>query len=381
MRATKKKILLLVESSTSYGRDILQGISQYATERNHWWFNIEPRGISEGASALKRWHGDGIISRVVDRKSHVSIRRSGIPFVELLYNNHSEIRCSDKAIAAMAADYFLQLGFKNFAFFSFGGTGWIQDRKKAFALECKRLNLQCSLFNLPESDLDVSPEPAWNDNYEKDFIPWLTSLPLPCAVLTANDHQAIFLMNYCRELGIVIPDELAVLGVNNDVHLCNILSPSLSSIDQNAQRIGYEAARLLDRRMKNPDIPRVPVLTQPSRVITRKSTETLVVEDPDILHAIRFIREFAMQGIRVTDVLNEVQISNKSLERWFRKLFGHTPEKEIIKTKLRHAAELLTNTTYPTREIADMSGFSSEQYFVQVFRREMGITPSKFRLR
>ncbi len=381
MRLRKKKILLLIESSTSYGRDILQGISQYARERNIWSFSLEPRGITEQVPLLRSWNGQGIISRVSDEKTYQTIKNIGCPFVELLYEHEAKaiLNTSDSDIMKMALDYFVHLHFEYYGLFSFGGANWINSRRNAFEVECARRSIEPFLFDYPLANECNQVEPLWSVEYEKHLLKWLHKIPKPIAILAVNDHQAIQLMNYCRELNLPVPDSIAILGINNDTHLCGISNPTISSIDPNARHLGYEAATLLDKKMRGEDVSDYPKYILPVGVITRESTEILNIDNPDIVRAIRFIRRFATEGIRVTDVLNEIQLSNKTLERWFKKTLGYTPEQEIIRVRLEYAINLLKTTNMSVQMIAKISGFTSEQYFVQVFRKRHRKTPCQFR--
>ncbi|MDD3587677.1 MAG: XylR family transcriptional regulator [Thermoguttaceae bacterium] len=379
MRPRKNKILLLIESSTSYGRDILQGISQYARERNMWYFSLEPRGITEQAPLLRSWKGQGIISRVSDEKTFRMIKKVGCPFVELLYESGIVLRTSDDDIIKMAMDHFRSLHVEHYGFFSYGGADWIQSRRLAFEKECTKRGITPFIFQHQLANNAKHVEPLWSVDYEKYLLKWLRTIPKPIAILAVNDHQAVQLMNYCRELSLFVPDSVAILGINNDSHLCSISSPTISSIDPNARHLGYEAAALLDKKMQGLDISDYPKLILPLGVITRESTETLNIDHPDIVQAVRFIRRYATQGIRVTDVLEEVQLSNKTLERWFKKTLGHTPEQEIIRVRIEYAVNLLKTTNMSVKMISELSGFNKEQYFVQVFRRIKGKTPGQFR--
>ena len=376
----KKQILMLIESSTSYGRDILRGIARYASERNDWEFTVQPRGMADPLPSLRRWNGDGVISRLSDRRSFEAVASLKCPTVELLFDEQVPVFGSDDAIAAMALSHFARLGFQNVGFFSFGGCFWIRHRRESFLRECRSRQIVPDVFEPPCSRRDRRPEPFWNDRYEKPLTDWLNSLRLPSAILCANDHQAVWLMNACREIGLTVPDDAAILGVNNDEHLCEIITPTLSSIDQNAERIGYEAARLLDKKINGESTDDYPKRIEPKSLAERGSTDAFPADQPEMVRVVRHIREFASTGLRVADLLDEFQLSNKTLERWFKNRFGHTPEREIILTRLRRAVELLESTNETAASVAELSGFSSERYFVQVFRREIGLTPHRFRL-
>ena len=377
----KKRVLFLIETSTSYGRDLLTGASRYAHERNEWNFTVVPRGLTETPETLKQWRGDGIIARTPDRRTNDIIRRIKCPVVELYSYVKTEVFCDERAIVRMALDHFEEHCFENVGFFSIGQTRWIIERERHFKEEAIARGFSPYLFIDKFARKDPTWYPLWNEKYKPGLRAWLEKLPKPIAVFTANDHQAAHLINVCNELGYRIPEEIAVLGVNNDTLLCDILSPTLSSIDQNAHEVGYEAARLLDMKMNGKDSAGYEKGLLPVSVVTRESTDIYALKNPDVNRALHFIRGFATTGIRVTDVLNEVNLTSRTLERYFKESLGHTPEREILLTKIRHAAWLLVTSNLTNHRIAELSGFSNDHYFCYMFKKEKGMTPQQYRRR
>ena len=376
----KKQVLFLIETSTSYGRDLLSGAARYVNERNEWNFSIFPRGITETPHFIKEWHGDGVLARSPDRKTLETIKRFNCPVVELMNNvEKTVIFCDERAIVRLALDHFEEHCFEHVGFFSFGRTLWILERERHFKEEAIARGFHPFIFIDERSRKDTAWYPIWNKRYHSALRMWLKEIPKPIAILAANDIQAVHLINVCNDVGYRIPDEIAILGNNNDVHLCEILSPPLSSIDQNAQEIGYEAARLLDKKMKGEDCSHYEKRIFPLGIASRQSTNSFALANPDVTRALHFIREFATSGIRVTDIANEVNLTNRTLERYFKESLGHTPEREILATKLRHAEWLLVSSNLSSNQISRLSGFSNEQYFCYLFRKEKGITPQQFR--
>lgn len=381
MRFRKKRVLLLIETSTSYGRDLLTGASRYARERNEWSFSIFPRGITEAPDYIRDWRGDGVIARTPDDRILKIIQSFACPVVELMYIAKPDVFCDERALVRLALDHFEEHCFAQVGFFSFGGAGWILERERQFVEECAVRGLVPSIFNTKFSRDDPTRDPLWNEKYNKPLRAWLREIPKPIAILAANDHQAVHLINQCNDLEYRIPDSIAILGINDDTHLCNILTPTLSSINQNAREIGYEAARLLDKKMNGEDCSGYEKRIMPFQTVTRQSTDSFATSDSDVAHALHFIREFATTGIRVSDVLHEVHLSNRTLERHFKESLGHTPEREIFLTKLQHAVWLLVSSSLPNHQISELSGFSNEQYFCKMFKREKGVTPQEYRRR
>ena len=205
------------------------------------------------------------------------------------------------------------------------------------------------------------------------------TLPLQTGIIAADDSQAMRVLQSCKKIGKKVPEEIAVLGIDNDTHLCNLLTPQLSSLDQNAEYVGYEASRLLDLKMNRRKIPELPILIPPLQVVTRRSTEVTAIGDPDIAAALHYIREYATQGIQVSDVVNEINLSKRTLIRQFQKILGRSPKDEITRVCLNHAKYLLIHTTLPVYVVAKQSGYHSVEYFVSIFRKHTGKSPLQFR--
>jgi LacI family transcriptional regulator len=176
-----------------------------------------------------------------------------------------------------------------------------------------------------------------------------------------------------------VPDQIAVLGVDNDSVLCGVACPRLSSIELDGQRMGYEAATLLARMMGGKSCPEPPILVPPTQVVARESTDLLAVADAKVVEAVRVIQQFACQGIDVSHVADHIAMSRRTLERRFRACLGRTLKEELLRVKLEQAKMLLTQTDHPSKRIAGMCGFGSPYYFARAFRRETGETPCHYR--
>lgn len=378
----KKRVLLVIESSTHYGRGIVQGIARYIQEHNKWWVDIENRGIHEPPPPeLKRWDGDGIICRLSNGTVSRQVAALKCPSVNLLPEDTGEMPpvCPDEdALAEIVLEHFLENGLKNVGFYSFGKCGWIDNRMRRFTRSALKRDIVVSCC--PASrNTRYSNDPVWKKDYEDTLFNWLESLPRPIGIFAANDTHALRLISACRKLNLAVPEEIAILGVNDDRHLCMALTPTLSSVDLNSERIGYLAAELLDKKMNGKSVPKKRIMVPPARIVPRQTTDMLVIDNEDVVEALRFIREFATQGIGVRDVLESLQLSSRSLERGFRAHLGRTPEREIIRVRLNHAIGLLRDSNRPVAEVAKLSGFGSTRSFLQIFRRERGETPNQFR--
>jgi LacI family transcriptional regulator len=207
---------------------------------------------------------------------------------------------------------------------------------------------------------------------------WLKSLEKPVALLAASDGRAREVLDACRLAGLHVPEEVAVLGVNDDEMICEMANPPLSSVVHNARRVGYEAAAMLDRLMQGKKVV-ADIVVDPLGVKCRQSTDLLAIEDPEVAKAVRFIREHSCEGIRVDDVLDQVALSRRALEKRFRAAVGRPPHMEIRRAQLERVKELLVGSDFKLEKIAEVTGFSSAQYLAGLFHRVMKMTPGAWR--
>ena len=377
-----KRVLLIVETSRSYGRGIMAGISRFALEHGGWSIHFDDRGLLESPSDwLRHWKGDGIITRTAIPELRRILVNKRCPMVELHGNGRthfSEVRICDQTIGVMAADYFMDRGFVHFGFYSCGNPWWSAQRLFPYEERLRQRGFQCHVYsdNFDKSEI---LHPIWENRFEKPLKRWLAGLPHPIAIWVITDHQALRVLEGCQSLGLRVPEDVAILGTSNDTLICNLLSPPLSSIDVNSMTIGYEAARRLEMKMNGtvPDFPYINV--PPLTVVTRQSTDIIAVPDPDVADALHLIREHACLGITVAKVVAELGISRRSLERAFTKHFKRTPHAEIVRVQINNAKLLLQATSLSISAIARKSGFTNREYFITTFHREVGTTPHRYR--
>jgi LacI family transcriptional regulator len=280
---------------------------------------------------------------------------------------------NEDTIGRLAADHLLDRGLRTVAYFAGEWSWWSDTRREAFRRNLQRSGRSYDYFEL-------QPARRSRKRIDEDhLIRWLDSLPKPCGVLAAGDVYAIQVTNACRRRGIAIPTQIAVLGVDNDPVICSVSFPPLSSIDLNGRRVGYEAAALLARMMAGGAPPKKTVLVEPGQVITRESTDIMAVEDADVAQAIRLIREHACRGLRATEVAEAVGLSRRALQQRFQRVLQRTPKQELMQVQIDRAKILLSQTDMSVEQVSRRSGFTTFEYFVRAFRREMGITPRRYR--
>ncbi|MDO5553827.1 MAG: DNA-binding transcriptional regulator [Planctomycetia bacterium] len=383
----KKKVFLAIESSHAYGRGLLLGISQYIQERNHWQIHLEGRGMYEDYLPwLENWQGDGIIVRTFSREMSRALQYAKAPVVELLGDGDpdaarsgtSEVRTDEESICLLAINHFFERGVRHVAFYSYGQSWWLADRSAYFERTARKYGLDCRQFH-EATDRSPSILPVASREQE-DLIQWLRELPKPVGLWGATDLMAIRVMNVCLDIGLTVPDEVAILGTDNDLHFCLMSSPRLSSIDLAPEKVGYQSAVLLDRKMNGQQTgTHAPIIVQPNGICPRASSDTLAIDDPSAAKIIRYIRENATFGLTVSDVRRQFDVIPRTLERTVKKYLGRSPEAEIKRIRMEHARKLLYDTRLSVSEVSRLSGFQSPEYFVKTFKKENGKSPLQYR--
>lgn len=375
-----RSVALLIETSSKYARGLLEGVIDYVNRHRSWSIALpdQERGASP-ADWLARWTGDGIIARIETAEMATAVRQTNRPAVDVSAARQLPgipmVDTDDRAVAELAAEHLLQRGFQNLAYCGDPGFTWSRWREKYFDEAASSAG--CEMFihqSLPVAECDYS----WIRERSR-LAEWISQLPLPCGIMVSHDVKALQLLDVCCELNISVPEQIAVVGVDNDHLLCDLANPSLTSIIPDTHRSGYEAAKILDRLMSGEQHSSDVHLIPPLGIQARKTTDTLAITNPEIAQAVRFIRENATTGIDVSDILKEVPLSRAMLESQFRRTVHSSPHQEIMRIRIERVKELLAATPLTLAEIARRTGFNRVEYLSVAFRREVGQTPSEFR--
>lgn len=376
----RRHVALMVETSQTYGRKILRGIIRYLRSHRQWSIFLELRELGAAPPRwLKDWDGDGIIGRMIHPALAELLHTKHVPVINLndAYNDLAlpTIESDHQLIGALAAEHLLERGFQHFAACAFTGHAWSRQRVEGFLGALGAAASACRVYESPWGGRTAHP---WEEEQER-IGQWLQSLPRPIGVFAVNDSRGQHVLDACPRVNLSVPEEVAVLGVDDDQLLCELCDPPLSSVVPNPERIGYEAAALLERLMDGETIHQKHWLIEPLGVTTRQSTDVLAIDDPDIALAVRFIRENACRGASVQDLLAQVPLSRTILERRFRKYLGRSPQAEIRVVQLKRVKQLLAETDLSLERIADLAGYQHPEYLSVVFKRETGQTPGQFR--
>ncbi|MBX9581402.1 MAG: DNA-binding transcriptional regulator [Gemmataceae bacterium] len=378
-----KRVAIAVNMNKAYDRQVVAGIARYARGRGDWSLYTEDETLAK-LPDLAAWHGDGIVADLDDRRVARAVARVAAPVVgfggaqspaDRLAGRHY-VASDDRAVGRLAADHLLDRGFRHFAYYGEPPTPlnpWSAARGRAFRDRVEAAGHPCAAYTGRHATA-VRWEPLL-DGLRR----WLARLPTPLGLMACHDARARHVLEACHRLGRRVPDDVAVIGVDNDDVMCDLAHPPLSSVAQGTNRMGYEAAALLDRLMAGDGARRSWVLVPPAGVVTRRSTDVLAVADPKVAEAIRFVRDHVADGLRAGDVARHVRLSRAALDQHFVSAVGRTAHDEIHRAQLARAKDLLATTDLPLKQVAHQAGFSSVQYLTTVFHRELGRTPAEYR--
>ncbi len=375
------RIGLVFSYSLSYYRDIVRGIRAFAESRHHWAFTPiapDPKAIK----ALRPLDHDGLIAHVFTQDLADSLLRLRKPVVNvsgvLPDLPMPRVMVDHEQVGRLAASHLLDRGLRHFGFFGYSQHAFSLGRELGFRQAVEQAGFQVARYL---SNDPLHPEPTGLWRRDGRLQRWLEGLPHPVGLLASHDIQGVQLSEACQRAGLRVPDEVALLGVDDDDLLCELSRPPLSSVALPGESIGFEAARMLDKlisaRRRRPGL-RTLLLASPG-VVARQSSDVMAIEDEDVAVAVRFIRSNACRNIGVTDVLEAVAVSRRSLERRFRATLRRGLAEEIRRVRMDRAKSLLSGTELPIAQVAANSGFSEAKHLSTVFRRETGVTPSEHR--
>ena len=379
------KIILLTDFGEEYGTSLLKGVTQYSHEHGPWVFCRMPtyyretRGMEGILKWAKEWKANGIMGQFYNNSNLDILLNEGISVVAQDFKERHEIvpniSGDYKKTGIMGAEYFLRKGYQNFAFYGFRNIVWSRERAQSYEERLKQEGYSVHYF---EHKRQFKSRELW---YYKpsSLSKWLKSLPKPIALMTCDDNQGLHISEACRLAKIRIPEEVAVLGVDNDEILCNLSDPPLSSIGQNTIKGGYEAARLLDTMIKTKNKEYYHIVVEATTVVTRNSTDIYAANDVYIGSALKFIHNNIEKNLKVDDVLAQVPLSRRSLEKRFHKVTGFPVYEYIFNLRIEKFTQKLLETDQSIFEISMDLGLNDGKNIARQFRQIKGCTPTEYR--
>lgn len=381
----RPRVAILTGVSQRSDRRVIQGVAAYVRARANWDLYIEEEPLHRLVK-LSKWTGHGVIVNFDDRETALAVRGLKIPVVGFggghgWYDPASRIpylTTDNAGIGELAARHLLDCGFSRLACYGDRRSRvhhWCEERIQAFDRRAQLAGIRCSILRAG------SPTTHNWEGLQRELSAWLASLPKPVGVLACTDLRARHILQVCWTTGLRVPDDVAVVGVDNDEMLCELTAPPLTSIEQGFLQIGYEAATLLDRLMAGKRAPQLRWVIPPERLVARQSTDVIACQDPDLVAAVRFIRQHACEGISVQAVLETAHVSRAVLDRKFLAMLERTIHAEIQRVQVDRVKQLLAGTSLLVKQIAKQCGFRYAEYMTAVFRRHTGQSPIEYRQR
>lgn len=385
MKRNVVRVAVLIETSTTFSRGLVRGILRFAKKNPEWRVHILPGGQSEQQMPdMKEWGASGLIARVTSDALARKIVRSKLPCILLNPENRiskrfpslekcPEIQADARSIVEMALNHFFESRLENFGYVrDTMNRSWSIRREKAMIELLESKKRLCHLYLPLGSELS-----NWKREH-KHLTEWLFSLPKPIGLLAASDYRARQILDACRNADVSVPNEVAVLGVDNDSLVASVAEPPLSSVALNTELAGYEAASCLARMMRG-KMPRTIIKISPVGIVKRQSTDVLLTDDPLVAGVLNIIRERAVEGISVSQIASRFDISRRRLEIRFKKTLGRTIRQEIERCKMEHVKRIIHENNLTLNEIARMCFFSNEYYLSFLFRKHFGICISQYK--
>jgi LacI family transcriptional regulator len=382
----RRRVALIIESSRAYGRGLFLGIAKFVREHHEWSVQSEEWKWTDAFPVwMTNWGGDGVIARVETPAMAALVRQLGVPAVDVRGSVHGFrlplIDTDDRKVASLAAEHLINRGFRHYAFCGFVGANYSNKRSHWFQEQLALAGFSCQVYAPPSqlSDAHTIGYESQGLLFQEDLGRWLVSLPKPIGVMACNDIRGQQILNLCRRLELAVPEDVAIIGVDNDEILCELSDPPLSSVAPDTLRIGYDAAALLDRLMAGGQPPAKPILIPPRGIVTRRSTEVLALDDRQLSVGLRFIRDHAFDPITIDEVAKVASMCRRVFERRFAAKMGRSPKAEVVRLRLEKVKRLLTETNWNLSQIAEKTGFNYGEYLHTVFTQKIGTTPGKFR--
>lgn len=377
----RPQVLLVFQTRFEECVGMLKGIMHYERTHQLWAAFHDDEAHAETDPhwlRSKKWHG--VISRHTTPTLVKTCAELKIPLVDLNdvapFPGVPKIRPDNVGLGHLGAEHFIERGYQNCGFTGFSNQGWSCERREGFVEALQLAGRKCDVFDVNYPG-DLTP--FWDEEQITALAGWLKRLPKPAGVLACMDMRAQQVVGAAQTIGILVPEEVAILGINNDPIRCEMVYPALSSVAPNAFQSGYRAAEMLAGMLTGRKPKDLDQRVEPLGVVTRPSTDILAIEDRNVAAALSFIRERACHGISVDEVVQHAYASRSQLEKKFRRHLGRSPQAEIRRVQVAKIRQLLFETDFPLKKIAELTGFEHVEYMCVLFKRLNGDSPGAYR--
>ncbi|SHG87531.1 XylR family transcriptional regulator [Ferrimonas marina] len=377
-------ISLLVNANKTFDRQLIQGIGDYLRLAQCSWDLYIEEDFRCRLNNVHAWAVDGIIADMDDPEIARSLAGVTIPVVGFggsyhdpaQYPEQPYVASDNVAVVEAAYQHLKAKGLQYFAFYGLPPAErcrWAHERELAFVERVRSEGFSCTVFR---------GEPTAGDRWhysQNRLADWLQNLPRGTGVLAVTDARARHLLQLCERLNLLVPEQIAIIGIDDEEMVQSLVRTPLSSVRQGCQQMGYLAARMLHRQMQGLPLAKDHPLVGPDAVLERASSDYQPLSDPYVMQALHYIRHHACKGVKSEQVCDFVGISRSNLERRFKAVCGHSIHFALHHTRLERAKSLLDEGKLATAEIARLSGYPSVQYLYNVFKKDLGMTPKDYR--
>lgn len=373
---TAPHILMMIESSRESGRRLIAGVADYARHFGPWHFHWNPQGEVYRAKALKTMHFDGALIRDdVDASAFVA---AGIPVMIFSCNKQQHpgigwVNTDDYGVSEVVAKHYLQRGFRNFAFFGSSAWPWAVRRSEGFAAAVKKSGFEVDVYAEAALSLDEFDD--------EKVVRWLKGLPRPVALMAANDDLGLKVVELCRESNLRVPDDCAIVGVDNDPCVCGVSNPPLSSVSIGQYQSGYLAAEMLAKMMRGTAPDNLTITAKTGELVVRPSSDIITVDDDAVRKALRYIQRNAHRALTSDEVARASGMYRRGLERRFRAHLSCTIKNYCREMRAAHLEKILRESRDSLENIAEQCGFAQASHLTRFFSSVRGETPSNYRKR
>ena len=370
------EIILMIETSSENGRDLLKGIIRYCNLHGPWVFHLDPDRHSQTVDRKGKipWYrtveADGIIVRNLLKPEEAV--KLGLPTIfdyggtKITGMDWPIVVTDSVEIGKLGAVHLLERGFSHFAYCGYNDMLWSRERCEYFVETVSEAGFEVQVYQ------QSTPKKVRSQRKEKTIlVDWLESLPKPIGLLACNDDRAMEVIETCKIASIRVPDEIAVLGVDNDLMVCNLCYPPISSINIDYEHAGYEAAELMDNFIAGEKMNSQNIMAPSSYVVTRQSTDIFAINDTNVAEALRFIQQHSFEPIQVHEVVGATALSRRYLHQKFRQTLGRSIHEEITRVRVEKICQLLIETNLNISQIAFKMGFMDDHHLARYFQKRI----------
>lgn len=371
------RVAVFIETSRAFGRNFIRGITKYSKINGPWIFYTEPRDLNVPNKLIGNIKVDGIITRNSPQAD--KLVKKGIPIISVLHytttkKNIPIVKTDGNKISQTALEHFVGLGYMNFGYCGFDEFEWSRERYKYFESAANSAGYEVCSY----SGISTNEYSDWKKD-QKKLAEWLKNLPKPIGIMACNDDRGRQVLEACKLANLKVPEDVAVLGVDNDELVCEMSDPPLSSIALNTETVGFETAEILDKLMHKKKVQTSEILVRPTHVVARKSTDIIAVNDQEVIKALKYIYANISSKLSVNDIVKVTVLGRRSLECRFKKYLGRTIMEEVRRKRAELITKYLVETELSISEICRSIDYSDISHISRYFKKIKGVGLKDFR--